>query len=107
MCLYSPKVLIRLQLDNETAIERVRGDIYENERKQSTHKEGLFWENVYGQEFVREYTPQTFGSYQEIKTKRGRQVGRTDSGAVDGISERSKNGAGNLNGDKGIRLKPV
>lgn len=97
--------VIRLQLDNETAIEIVRGDIYENERKQSTHKEGLFWENVYGQEFVREYTPQTFGSYQEIKTERGRRVSGTDSGAVDGISKGRENGAGNLNGnsDNGVK----
>ena len=97
--------VIRLQLDNETAIEIVRGDIYENERKQSTHKEGLFWENVYGQEFVREYTPQTFGSYQEIKTERGRRVGGTDSGAVDGISKGRENGAGNLNGDSDNGIK--
>ena len=86
--------------NRETAIEIVRGDIYENERTKYAHKEGLFLQSLYGEGLILEYTPQTFGSYQEIKTRRGRRVGGTDSGTVDGIDKKLSIGNGNLNGNR-------
>ena len=66
-----PKItkVVRISLDNETAIELVRDTIYdyENDRRKQAYTTSEIIENYFGEELVAEYVPRDFPTYQESK----------------------------------------
>jgi len=86
--------VIRINLDSEDLIKIVREDICKNEQRESTYQTSLFWENLYGEEFICQHEVDAFGSYQRIKDGRWRPGSRADGRQIDKNGQLLQNGNG-------------
>ncbi|MBQ8178314.1 MAG: hypothetical protein IJ033_03880 [Clostridia bacterium] len=86
--------VIRINLESETDIEIVREEIYRNENKPWT-RQSNFYENLFGEELVGEYLPNSFGTYKELKAQRWERIWGQESQGVDGTNQILQDGRGN------------
>ena len=100
-----PKIskVIKINLDNETAIELVRDTIYEYEtnRRKQAYTASEIVEACFGEELISEFKLGDFPGYQEIKAERSRQFGRDDGFKNNEYNQREFDGERNLDEDSG------
>ncbi len=86
--------VIRVNLENEDVVKIVSDSIYEYEQRESTCQTSLFWENLYGEEFICQHKVDAFGSYQEISLGRWQPGSRIDGRTVDENGQLVQDGRG-------------
>ncbi len=107
---YKITKVVRLNLDNETALEYVRDFIYEicsNRRKQA-YQESNSFEDIFDEGLIRSFVRESMPSYQDSKREARRRTSGDNSGEDNGNNQVEQDGRRDLvenREDKGLNTR--